>query len=185
VRNEVEDFLHFCRVERRRGPTQAGNRSDHGPVRAHVALAAPLHSHGGRSRLVRMAPSAPHAREFKLSPTVDGVRLELRDAAVPPAEIITRILDRHADYGAHKAAALTTAWPEGERTARAEEWLDRAARLREALDEAKGGAEKDEVERLEAWLRRQEGAWEHVPVGVLAEWADDVARFSFASGATS
>jgi hypothetical protein len=75
-----------------------------------------------------MARNAPPARELGLSPTVDGVRLELGDAACPPAEIIKRILGRHPEYGAHKAA-LPIVWPEGERTARAEEWLDRAARL--------------------------------------------------------
>jgi WD40 repeat protein len=76
-----------------------------------------------------MASSEPSARTLERSPTVEGVQLELRDAAVPPAEIITRILARHPDYGARRAAALTIAWPEGERTARAEEWLDRAARV--------------------------------------------------------
>jgi hypothetical protein len=43
-----------------------------------------------------MARSAPSARELELSPTVDGVRLELRDAGVPPAEIVTRILEAAA-----------------------------------------------------------------------------------------
>ena len=52
----------------------------------------------------------------------------------------------------------------------------------DALETATGGAENDEAERLEAWLANQDGEWEHAPVGVLAEWADDVARFSFASG---
>jgi hypothetical protein len=76
-----------------------------------------------------MARSAPPARDLELSPTVDGVRLELGDAAVPPAALITRILARHSDYGARRAAALPIAWPDGERTAPADEWLDRATRL--------------------------------------------------------
>jgi WD40 repeat protein len=76
-----------------------------------------------------MARSAPPARDLELSPTVDRVRLELRDAAVPPAEIITRILARHSEYGARRAETLAIAWPEDERTARAEEWLNRAVRL--------------------------------------------------------
>src|SRR5829696_7789255 len=71
-----------------------------------------------------MARSAPSDRGFEVSRTVDHVRLELGDVAVSPAEFITRVLSGRSDL-----SNLRIAWPEGERTASADEWLDRAARL--------------------------------------------------------